>query len=70
MRICPNWVAWPQAQWDAWLAKSQQLVNELALLDAKGKREERNVLIDANSVHWGELRALVAGAVSWEMLVL
>lgn len=61
----PKWKPWTQAQWDAWLAKSAQLVNDLAALDAAGKRDERNALIDANSAHWGALKewllALSAG---------
>ena len=52
----PGWTPWPQAQWDAWLAKSKRLVAELAKLDAAGKRDERNALIDANSDHWGVLK--------------
>lgn len=52
-----NWVPWSQAEWDAWLTKSQQLVAELAELERSGKREERNVHIDANSAHWGKLKA-------------
>ncbi|HCU0667160.1 TPA: hypothetical protein OUF41_003319 [Enterobacter hormaechei] len=61
----PNWVPWTQARWDAWLAKSAQLVAALAALDAEGERNERNALIDANSAHWGVLKewllALSAG---------
>lgn len=61
----PNWVPWTQAQWDAWLTKSAQLVAALAALDAEDKRNERNALIDANSKHWGILKewllALSAG---------
>ena len=61
----PNWQPWTQAKWDAWLAKSQQLASDLAALDAAGKREERNALIDAKSAHWGALKewlqALSAG---------
>jgi hypothetical protein len=61
----PNWTPWTQAQWEAWRAKSEQLVAALAALDAAGKREERNALIDANSAHWGALKewllALSAG---------
>ncbi|OCB01600.1 hypothetical protein BBC27_03045 [Acidithiobacillus ferrivorans] len=61
----PNWMPWTQAQWNAWLATSAQLVADLAALDAAGKREERNALIDANSAHWGALKewllALSAG---------
>lgn len=61
----PNWKPWTQAQWDAWLAKSAQLVAELAALNAAGNRNERNALIDANSAHWGALKewllALSAG---------
>lgn len=47
----PGWTPWTQAQWDAWLAKSKQLVADLAALDALGKRDERNALINANSIH-------------------
>jgi uncharacterized protein (TIGR02646 family) len=61
----PNWAPWTQERWDAWLAKSAQLVAELAALSAAGKRDERNELIDANSAHWGALKdwllALSAG---------
>ena len=61
----PNWVPWTQARWDAWLAKSAQLVAALAALDAEDERNERNALIDANSAHWGVLKewllALSAG---------
>lgn len=60
-----QWVPWTQAKWDAWVAKSEQLVTELAALDSAGKREERNALIDSNSGHWGALKdwllALSAG---------
>ncbi|TDU23893.1 uncharacterized protein (TIGR02646 family) [Chromohalobacter marismortui] len=47
------------------MAKSRKLIDELAALDAVGKRGERNALIDANSAHWGILKewllALSAG---------
>ncbi len=52
----PDWVPWTQAQWDAWLAKSTQLVADLAALDAAGKRDERNKLIDSNKPHWDKLK--------------
>ncbi|AYH44516.1 hypothetical protein [Azoarcus sp. DN11] len=52
----PGWTPWTQAQWDAWLAKSKQLVADMAALEAAGKRDERNALIDANSGHWGALK--------------
>ena len=52
----PGWIPWTQARWDAWLAKSKQLVAEMAALEAAGKRDERNALIDANSGHWGALK--------------
>ncbi len=61
----PCWKPWTQAQWDAWLAKSQRLVSDLAALEVAGNREERNALIEANSAHWGALKewllALSAG---------
>lgn len=52
----PGWIPWTQVQWEDWLAKSTQLVAEMAALDAAGKHEERNALIDANSGHWGALK--------------
>lgn len=61
----PADIRWSQADWDAWLAKSQQLVSDMAALNGAGKRNERNALIDANSAHWGKLKpwllALSAG---------
>ncbi len=61
----PNWHPWTQEQWQAWLNKSAQLVTDLAALQAEGKRDQRNALIDANSAHWGALKewllALSAG---------
>ncbi|TJZ74239.1 hypothetical protein [Chitiniphilus eburneus] len=52
----PGWTAWSQEKWDAWLKRSQELVSELAELEAAGQREARNALIDANSWHWAELK--------------
>lgn len=52
----PGWMPWTQAQWDAWLAKSKQLVACLAALEASGSRDERNVLIDKNKPHWDALK--------------
>ena len=52
----PGWTPWTQGQWDAWLAKSAQLVTDMAALQAAGKRDERNALIDANGAHWGALK--------------
>ncbi len=52
----PGWAPWTQAKWDAWLAKSAQLVTDMAALEAAGKRDERNALIDANGAHWGALK--------------
>lgn len=61
----PSWTPWTQEQWIAWQAKSEQLVADLAALDAVGKSNERNALIDANSAHWGAMKewllALSAG---------
>lgn len=61
----PGWTPWTQAEWSDWLAKSDRLVAELAVLEAEGKRKERNALIDANSAHWSALKewllALSAG---------
>jgi uncharacterized protein (TIGR02646 family) len=61
----PNWTPWTQERWDAWLTKSKQLVADLAALEAAGKRDERNALIDANREHWSDLKgwllALSAG---------
>jgi len=52
----PAAVRWAKADWDAWIAKSEMLVKELAKLDAAGKVAERNQLIDKHSKHWGKLR--------------
>ncbi|SDT89053.1 HNH endonuclease family protein [Halopseudomonas salegens] len=52
----PGWAPWTQEKWDAWQAKSANLVTELAALDAVGDRDARNALIDANSAHWGALK--------------
>lgn len=52
----PGWAPWTQAQWEAWQAKSKQLVADLAALQEAGKLDERNALIDANSAHWGALK--------------
>ena len=52
----PEWSPWTQAQWKTWLAKSAELVKELATLEAEGKREARNELIDTNKPHWDELK--------------
>lgn len=52
----PGWAPWTQDQWNGWLAKSKQLVADLAALDAVGKREERNGLIDSNKPHWDKLK--------------
>jgi len=61
----PNWTPWTQAEWEAWLGKSKELVDAIAALDVAGKRDERNALIDANRAHWGALKewllALSAG---------
>lgn len=53
----PDWEPWTKEKWDAWLAESQRLVNELAKFDTAGQKAERNAFIDANSRHWGELKA-------------
>lgn len=52
----PNWTAWTQADWDAWLQESDRLVGELAKLNAAGKVKERNELIDKHKNHWGKLK--------------
>jgi uncharacterized protein (TIGR02646 family) len=52
----PGWTPWTQEQWEAWLAKSEELKQELAELEAAGRRDDRNKLIDKNSSHWGKLK--------------
>ncbi len=52
----PGWTPWSQSQWEAWLARSRQLVDQLAALDAAGKREDRNALIDTEKPHWNQLK--------------
>jgi hypothetical protein len=49
-------IRWSQTDWDAWLAESERLVEELRKLDAAGKLKERNKLIDDRSSHWGKLK--------------
>ncbi|PSD50783.1 hypothetical protein C7E25_02345 [Stenotrophomonas maltophilia] len=52
----PGWIPWTQAQWDAWLVTSKQLVVSLATLEAERGRDERNALIDRNKPHWDVLK--------------
>lgn len=52
----PKWEAWTEEKWNDWLAKSKQLVAQLAALEASGKRDERNALIDQNKSHWDQLK--------------
>lgn len=51
-----DWVPWTEEQWDAWKAKSAELVAAMAALDAAGEKVARNELIDDNSAHWGALK--------------
>ncbi|NEV62230.1 hypothetical protein [Thiorhodococcus minor] len=61
----PGWEPWTRARWEAWKAESKRLVDELAELDAAGRKSERNALIDARRDHWSQLKpwlqALSAG---------
>ena len=52
----PGWAPWTKQQWQQWLDESRKLADQLAMLDAEGKRDERNALIDSNSNHWGKLK--------------
>jgi len=52
----PGWTPWSQEQWVAWQAKSKHLLDQMAVLEAEGKRVDRNALMDANSAHWGALK--------------
>lgn len=52
----PDTIRWSRDDWESWLAESNRLVHELADLNAKGKFEERNALIDKKSGHWGKLK--------------
>jgi hypothetical protein len=51
-----GWQPWPKARWEAWLAESKRLLEEVAALDTLGNRGDRNALIDAHSAHWSELK--------------
>ncbi|MBM9614892.1 hypothetical protein JWJ90_11415 [Desulfobulbus rhabdoformis] len=52
----PEWTPWTREKWQAWMDKSQQLVDQLAAFDVPRQKEERNALINANSRHWGQLK--------------
>lgn len=52
----PGWEPWTQVQWDDWLAKSAQLLTDMAAMETAGDRDARNGLIDANRKHWGDLK--------------
>jgi len=52
----PGWTAWTTQKWQAWLAKSQNLADQLKIMEQQGLRAQRNALIDANSTHWGALK--------------
>jgi hypothetical protein len=52
----PDDIRWTKVDWDAWSNESARLVGELAKLNAAGKINERNDLIDKHSGHWGELK--------------
>jgi hypothetical protein len=52
----PDWEAWPQQKWDAWLAKTEQLDAEVKRLHDSGNIEARNAYIDKHSSHWGKLK--------------
>jgi Rad3-related DNA helicase len=52
----PDKIRWSTKDWNDWINKSNELVNELARLDAAGEREKRNDLIEKNCGHWGKLK--------------
>lgn len=52
----PADIRWEQVVWDAWLVKSTGLVAALTKLHTDGNIVGRNLLIDANSAHWGKLK--------------
>ncbi|MBU1194000.1 MAG: hypothetical protein KKE62_01795 [Proteobacteria bacterium] len=52
----PNWKPWSQEKWNAWLAKSAELLAELEKLSEVGDIKERNDFIDSKSAHWGKLK--------------
>ncbi|MCS0590415.1 hypothetical protein ACFQ09_19025 [Massilia norwichensis] len=52
----PADIRWSQADWDAWLVETRSLVAKLATLNAAGKIDERNELIDKRGDHWGKLK--------------
>jgi len=51
-----DFIPWEQAEWDAWLNKSQEYYDCLVELEEEGKRKERNAYIDKKSSHWGKLK--------------
>ncbi|WP_428003019.1 hypothetical protein [Acidovorax sp.] len=52
----PGWTPWSEEKWQAWRQRSQDLVTELAQLEAVGQREVRNGVIDNNREHWSALK--------------
>ncbi len=66
----PGWTPWTQDRWNAWLATSARLLQEMHVLNAEGEKlasqgdttgaslkiKARNDLIDNNGNHWGELK--------------
>lgn len=52
----PGWNPWTKEKWDAWLEKSNALLEQMKDFEDNGNREARNALIDANSEHWGQLK--------------
>jgi uncharacterized protein (TIGR02646 family) len=52
----PGWPPWTKNEWDAWVAKSKLLVEQLAEFEAAGQRDKRNSVIDENKPHWDKLK--------------
>ncbi len=66
----PGWTPWSQQKWQRWLDKSEDLLGDMAALNAEAeslraagdqdaaiaKITERNTLIDKKGSHWGKLK--------------
>jgi hypothetical protein len=51
-----GWVPWTVGEWNKWLEKSTEYLDEVERLHAVGDIDTRNKYIDSKSAHWGKLK--------------